>query len=166
MTILGAALMGRAGLPEGLTNSGALNYLGKVIEAQALTLGYQDGFIMISVVFALALIPAWILGRSRSISAGAVSPTIAVPAGSSVRSDAGSSTSKPVHAAGAGQPFAFFTIGRHWSAMLSAFWRWAVERCAISLSRSRAADLSPARAERVSHMSAVTGSFLTPSPFM
>jgi len=60
-----AALMGRAGLPEGITDSGALHYLGKVIEAQALTLGYQDGFIMISVVFALALIPAWILGRAR-----------------------------------------------------------------------------------------------------
>jgi len=60
-----ADLMGKAGLPEGLTDSGALHYLGKVIEAQALTLGFQDGFIMISVVFALALIPAWILGRAK-----------------------------------------------------------------------------------------------------
>ncbi len=59
------ALMGKAGLPEGLTDSGALHYLGTVIEAQALTLGFQDGFIMISVVFALALIPAWILGRAK-----------------------------------------------------------------------------------------------------
>jgi EmrB/QacA subfamily drug resistance transporter len=59
------ALMGKAGLPEGLTDSGALHYLGEVIKAQALTQGFQDGFIMISVVFALALIPAWILGRSR-----------------------------------------------------------------------------------------------------
>jgi len=58
-------LMGKAGLPQSLHNSGALNYLGKVIEAQALTMGYQDGFIMISVVFALALIPAWILGQSK-----------------------------------------------------------------------------------------------------
>jgi len=59
------ALMGKAGLPDVLTNSGALNYLGKVIEAQALTLGYQDGFIMISIVFCLALIPAWVLGRAK-----------------------------------------------------------------------------------------------------
>lgn len=59
------ALMGKAGLPEGLTGSGALHYLGKVIEAQAQTLGFQDGFIMISIVFALALIPAWILGRAK-----------------------------------------------------------------------------------------------------
>ena len=58
-------LMGEAGLPQALHNSGALNYLGKVIEAQALTMGYQDGFIMISVVFALALIPAWVLGRAN-----------------------------------------------------------------------------------------------------
>lgn len=57
-------LMGQAGLPQALHNSGALNYLGKVIEAQAMTMGYQDGFIMISIVFALALIPAWILGRA------------------------------------------------------------------------------------------------------
>jgi EmrB/QacA subfamily drug resistance transporter len=59
------AIMGEAGLPESLHDSGALHYLGKVIEAQALTLGYQDGFIMISVVFVLALIPAWILGKAK-----------------------------------------------------------------------------------------------------
>jgi len=59
------AIMGEAGVPEALHNSGALHYLGKVIEAQALTLGYQDGFIMISVVFVLALIPAWILGKAK-----------------------------------------------------------------------------------------------------
>ncbi len=58
-------IMGEAGLPERLHDSGALHYLGSVIEAQALTLGYQDGFIMISVVFVLALIPAWILGRAK-----------------------------------------------------------------------------------------------------
>jgi EmrB/QacA subfamily drug resistance transporter len=61
------ALMGEAGLPESLHDSGALNYLGKVIEAQALTMGYQDGFIMISIVFSLALIPAWILGRAKPV---------------------------------------------------------------------------------------------------
>ena len=59
------SIMGQAGLPEGLHTPGALHYLGEVIEAQALTLGYQDGFIMISIVFALALIPAWILGRAK-----------------------------------------------------------------------------------------------------
>jgi hypothetical protein len=61
------ALMGEAGLPASLHDSGALNYLGKVIEAQALTMGYQDGFIMISIVFSLALIPAWILGRAKPV---------------------------------------------------------------------------------------------------
>jgi MFS family permease len=61
-------IMGEAGLPQGLHQSGALHYLGSVIEAQALTLGYQDGFIMISIVFGLALIPAWILGRAKPSS--------------------------------------------------------------------------------------------------
>lgn len=59
------AIMSEAGLPEAFQDSGALYYLGKVIEAQARTMGYQDGFIMISIVFVLALIPAWILGRTK-----------------------------------------------------------------------------------------------------
>ena len=35
------------------------------IEAQAATLGFQDGFVMITVMFVLTLIPAWILGRAK-----------------------------------------------------------------------------------------------------
>jgi len=61
-------LMGEAGLPQALHGPGALHYLGQVIEAQASTLGYQDGFIMISTAFVLALIPAWILGRAKSVA--------------------------------------------------------------------------------------------------
>jgi EmrB/QacA subfamily drug resistance transporter len=59
------AIMNEAGVPEAFQDSGALYYLGKVIEAQARTMGYQDGFIMISIVFVLALIPAWVLGRAN-----------------------------------------------------------------------------------------------------
>ncbi len=62
------SLMGEAGLPSALHGPGALHYLGQVIEAQSLTLGYQDGFLMISIVFVLALIPAWILGRSKPVA--------------------------------------------------------------------------------------------------
>ena len=64
------SLMGEAGVPVALHGPGALHYLGQVIEAQASTLGYQDGFLMISIVFVLALVPAWILGRSRSAARG------------------------------------------------------------------------------------------------
>jgi EmrB/QacA subfamily drug resistance transporter len=59
------AIMNEAGVSEAFQDSGALYYLGKVIEAQARTMGYQDGFIMISIVFVLALIPAWVLGRAN-----------------------------------------------------------------------------------------------------
>ena len=59
------AIMNQAGVSEAFQDSGALYYLGKVIEAQARTMGYQDGFIMISIVFVLALIPAWVLGRAN-----------------------------------------------------------------------------------------------------
>ena len=43
---------------------GALHYLGNVIEAQAATFGFQDGFLFISIVFVCALIPVWILKRA------------------------------------------------------------------------------------------------------
>jgi MFS transporter, DHA2 family, multidrug resistance protein len=60
-----AGIMNEAGVPEALHQSGALHYLGQVIEAQAATLGFQDGFVMITVMFVLTLIPAWILGRAK-----------------------------------------------------------------------------------------------------
>jgi MFS transporter, DHA2 family, multidrug resistance protein len=43
----------------------ALHHLGRVVEAQANTMGFQDGFIVTSVVFLLALIPAYILARAK-----------------------------------------------------------------------------------------------------
>jgi EmrB/QacA subfamily drug resistance transporter len=57
-------LLGEAGVPEALHEPGALHYLGQVVYAQANTFAFQDGFIIIAAVFASALIPAWILGRS------------------------------------------------------------------------------------------------------
>ncbi|MBT3307832.1 MAG: MFS transporter, partial [Alphaproteobacteria bacterium] len=58
-------LMNAGGVPEALHQSGALHYLGSVVEAQAGTLGFQDGFIFIAGVFICALIPTWILKRAR-----------------------------------------------------------------------------------------------------
>ena len=42
----------------------ALEHLGAIVEAQANTLGFQDGFWLIAGVFICALIPAYILGRA------------------------------------------------------------------------------------------------------
>jgi hypothetical protein len=40
-----------------------------VIHAQAYTLGFRDSFLLIAVVFALGLIPAWLMGRARAARA-------------------------------------------------------------------------------------------------
>jgi MFS transporter, DHA2 family, multidrug resistance protein len=46
----------------------ALAYLSRVINAQALTFGFQDCFIALAVVFLIALAPAWIFSRSKQDS--------------------------------------------------------------------------------------------------
>ncbi len=58
-------LLGEAGVASAEQHSGALNYLGKVVYAQAKTMGFQDAFIIIAVFFALMLIPCWILRRAH-----------------------------------------------------------------------------------------------------
>jgi DHA2 family multidrug resistance protein len=58
-------LLGQFGVPEAIRGHGALHYLGDMVVAQASTLGFKDGFLIITVVYLLALIPAWVLGRSR-----------------------------------------------------------------------------------------------------
>ena len=42
----------------------ALLYLGRVVQAQAYTMGFRDSFLIVALVFTLALIPAWIGGRT------------------------------------------------------------------------------------------------------
>ena len=59
-------LLSQGGASETLLRPGSLNYLSRVIEAQANTLGFQDGFMIIAVVFVCALVPALMLGNSRS----------------------------------------------------------------------------------------------------
>jgi DHA2 family multidrug resistance protein len=58
-------LLDSAGLPREEQASGALHYLGRVIEAQASTLGFQDGFMLLVVAFIAAMVPAWLLGRVK-----------------------------------------------------------------------------------------------------
>lgn len=52
-------LLQQGGVAEAFHGPGALHFLGQVIEAQAQTLGFKDGFMILSVVFVLALVPAW-----------------------------------------------------------------------------------------------------------
>jgi EmrB/QacA subfamily drug resistance transporter len=59
-----ALLLNESGVPSALHESGALHYLGTVIEAQAATQGFQDGFLFVSTVFICALIPTWIMKRA------------------------------------------------------------------------------------------------------
>jgi DHA2 family multidrug resistance protein len=58
------ALLNESGVPSALHESGALHYLGDVVEAQAATQGFQDGFVFLAAVYVCALIPVWILQRA------------------------------------------------------------------------------------------------------
>ena len=54
----------QAGLPPEMHTPAAMHFLGRVIHAQAYTMGFRDSFLIVAVVFTLGLIPAWIMGRS------------------------------------------------------------------------------------------------------
>jgi MFS transporter, DHA2 family, multidrug resistance protein len=54
----------QAGLPPEIHTPAAMHFLGRVIHAQAYTMGFRDSFLIVAVVFTLGLIPAWIMGRS------------------------------------------------------------------------------------------------------
>ena len=58
-------LLSHGGAPEGLLRPGSLHFLGRVIEAQANTLGFKDGFMMIAIVFVCALVPALMLRNKQ-----------------------------------------------------------------------------------------------------
>jgi EmrB/QacA subfamily drug resistance transporter len=59
-------ILSAEGIPQAMQQSVALNHLGRIVYAQARTFGFQDGFLMIAILFLAALVPAWILGKSRS----------------------------------------------------------------------------------------------------
>ena len=58
--------LAEGGIAESMRQALALDHLGQMIQAQADTLAFQDGFRMVALVFVVALIPAWVLGRSRT----------------------------------------------------------------------------------------------------
>jgi len=59
-------LLSESGVPEVMQQTGALDYLGHVINAQASTFGFQDAFMVIALVFVAALIPAWLLRQTKA----------------------------------------------------------------------------------------------------
>lgn len=65
------ALLAQAGVPKDAQMPGALHYLDRVLYAQAYAMGFRDAFLIVAVVFIMALIPAWLMSKTRP---GAVSP--------------------------------------------------------------------------------------------
>ncbi len=63
--MLGAVrgLLNEGGIPQGLRDPLALDYLGDVVNAQANTLGFQDGFIAVGVVSMCSILPVLLLRR-------------------------------------------------------------------------------------------------------
>jgi hypothetical protein len=55
-------LLEQAGASSDLQSAGALDFLGRVVYAQAYTLAFRDCFLIVTLVFMLALIPAWLMG--------------------------------------------------------------------------------------------------------
>jgi len=63
------ALLAQIGASADLQSAGALHYLGRVVYAQAYTMGFRDSFLIVAIIFALGLIPAWVMGRARPLGA-------------------------------------------------------------------------------------------------
>ena len=55
-----------SGIPSDIADSLALDYLAKVVHAQAFSFGFKDSFMALAIVFLVALIPAWIFSRTSS----------------------------------------------------------------------------------------------------
>ena len=58
-------LLAQAGASTDLQSAGALDFLGRILYEQAHTLAFRDCFLIVTVVFILAVIPAWLMGRKR-----------------------------------------------------------------------------------------------------
>ena len=58
------ALFG-SGHHQALTDLLALEHLSQMVVSQANTMAFQDGFMMIALVFILAMLPAWVMSRSN-----------------------------------------------------------------------------------------------------
>lgn len=61
-------LMAQDGVPEGVRQAGALDYLGRMVLGQAMVLGFRDSFYISAYVFLIALLPALLMRRTRNAS--------------------------------------------------------------------------------------------------
>ncbi|MEW5790929.1 MAG: DHA2 family efflux MFS transporter permease subunit [Pseudomonadota bacterium] len=58
-------LLVQAGTPQDLQLPGALYYLGRTIYLQASTMAFRDSFLLVALVFFAAMLPAWLMGRTK-----------------------------------------------------------------------------------------------------
>ncbi|MDC0987239.1 DHA2 family efflux MFS transporter permease subunit [Alphaproteobacteria bacterium] len=58
-------MMAASGIPDSTQAATALHYLSQVVLAQASTQGFKDTFLAIAVVALLAVVPAWLIGRTK-----------------------------------------------------------------------------------------------------
>ena len=56
-------IFAQAGLPPDIQTAGAMHFLGRVVHAQAYTMGFRDSFLVVAIIFTVGLIPAWVMGR-------------------------------------------------------------------------------------------------------
>jgi len=55
-----------AGVPEAVQQNRALTYLGRVIQAQATSLAFQDAALLIAAVFVVTVLPALLLAKAKT----------------------------------------------------------------------------------------------------
>lgn len=60
-----AGIVRSAGLPDFQRLPAALQYLSQMISIQANTLAFQDGFLVVTLIFLIALVPTWMLHRAQ-----------------------------------------------------------------------------------------------------
>lgn len=65
-----AGVMKSAGLPDTQQLPAAVSFLAQSITIQASTVAFRDGFIVVTIIFIVALIPTWVLHRAESKQRG------------------------------------------------------------------------------------------------
>lgn len=60
-----ASLYSKAGLPEAIARAGSFEFLGRTIAAQASMMAFRDSFLVVAVIFVIALLPAGLMRRRR-----------------------------------------------------------------------------------------------------
>ena len=72
-------LLARSGLPETIQKSGALEYLGSIVQGQSLSLAFLDTFILGAIVAPAAVPPLFLLSRSHHRQGAATLPVVVLP---------------------------------------------------------------------------------------